>query len=136
VVDRNGRLFPKLLDFGIAKLIGEFALPVPEQPEGTEAVTTAPLRASRRRAQRTRTDPAAKDHRLTRTSAKLGSTAYMSPEQWTHPQAVGAASDLYSLGVLAYDVSPPASKGTISTGITGIQGTTLRRRRALGGLRV
>jgi hypothetical protein len=32
-------------------------------------------------------------------------------------------------------LSPPASKGTISTGITGDQGTTLRRRRALGGLR-
>jgi WD40 repeat protein/serine/threonine protein kinase len=104
VIDRNGRLFPKLLDFGIAKLTGEPALPVPEHPAGAEAVTTAPLGALRRRAQRTRTDPAAKDHRLTRTSAKLGSTAYMSPEQWTHPQAVGAASDIYSLGVLAYEV--------------------------------
>ncbi len=104
VIDHNGRLFPKLLDFGIAKLIGELALPVPEHPAGTEAVTTAPLRTGRRRAQRTRTDPAAKDHRLTRTSAKLGSTAYMSPEQWTAPQAVGPASDLYSLGVLAYEV--------------------------------
>jgi WD40 repeat protein/serine/threonine protein kinase len=104
VIDRNGRLFPKLLDFGIAKLTGELALPAPEHPAGTEAVTTAPLRAGRRRAQRTRTDPAAKDHRLTRTSAKLGSTAYMSPEQWTDPQSVGAASDIYSLGVLAYEV--------------------------------
>src|SRR5579872_1915435 len=106
VIDRNGRLFPKLLDFGIAKLIGELALPVPEQPAGAEAVTTAPLRIGRRRAQRTGTDPADQDqdHRLTRTSAKLGSTAYMSPEQWTNPQAVGAASDIYSLGVLAYEV--------------------------------
>ncbi|HEX8113025.1 MAG TPA: serine/threonine-protein kinase [Kofleriaceae bacterium] len=104
VIERNGRLFPKLLDFGIAKLIGELALPVPEHPAGTEAVTTAPLRTDWRRAQRTRTDPAAKDHRLTRTSAKLGSTAYMSPEQWTNPQAVGAASDIYSLGILAYEV--------------------------------
>jgi serine/threonine-protein kinase len=104
VIERNGRLFPKLLDFGIAKLIGELALPVPEHPAGSEAVTTAPLRTTRRRAQRTRTDPAPKDHRLTRTSAKLGSTAYMSPEQWTDPQAVGAASDIYSLGVLAYEV--------------------------------
>ena len=65
VIDRNGRLFPKLLDFGIAKLIGELALPVPEHPAGPEAVTTAPLRTGRPRAQRTRTDPAAKDHRLT-----------------------------------------------------------------------
>src|ERR1044071_1524044 len=104
LIDRNGRLFPKLLDFGIAKLTGELALPAPEHPAGTEAVTTAPLRADRRRAQRTRTDPGEKDHRLTRTSAKLGSTAYMSPEQWTHPQAVGAASDIYSLGVLAYEM--------------------------------
>ena len=104
VIERNGRLFPKLLDFGIAKLTGEAAPPLSEPPSGPEAVTTAPLGALRRRAQRTRTDPAAKDHRLTRTSAKLGSTAYMSPEQWTHPQAVGAASDIYSLGVLAYEV--------------------------------
>src|SRR5215471_5933546 len=74
VIGRNGRLFPKLLDFGIAKLIGELALPVPEQPAGAEAVTTAPLRPGQRRAQRTRTDPADQDqdHRLTRTSAKLG----------------------------------------------------------------
>ncbi|HEX8106614.1 MAG TPA: protein kinase [Kofleriaceae bacterium] len=104
VIDSNGRLFPKLLDFGIAKLIGELALAVPEHPEGTEAVTTAPLRAAERRAQRTRTDPADQEHRLTRTSAKLGSTAYMSPEQWTNPQAVGPASDIYSLGILAYEV--------------------------------
>ncbi|HEX8114469.1 MAG TPA: protein kinase [Kofleriaceae bacterium] len=104
VIERNGRLFPKLLDFGIAKLTGEPALPAPERPSDAEAVTTAPLRALRRRAQRTRTDPADQDHRLTRTSAKLGSTAYMSPEQWTNPQAVGAASDIYSLGILAYEV--------------------------------
>src|SRR5579872_240510 len=106
VIDRKGRLFPKLLDFGIARLIGELALPVPEPPAGAEAVTTAPLRIGRRRAQRTGTDPADQDqeHRLTRTSAKLGSTAYMSPEQWTNPQAVGVSSDIYSLGILAYEV--------------------------------
>src|SRR5262249_49586912 len=104
VIDRNGRLFPKLLDFGIAKLIGELALPVPEQPAGAEAVTTAPLRPGQRRAQRTRTDPEAKDHRLTRTSAKLGSTAYMSPEQCAPPRAVAPASELYPLGTPAYEM--------------------------------
>ncbi len=104
VIERNGRLFPKLLDFGIAKLTGDAGPPMPEHASGAEAVTTAPLRAARRDAQRTRTDPADQDHRLTRTSAKLGSTAYMSPEQWTHPQAVGPASDIYSLGILAYEV--------------------------------
>jgi hypothetical protein len=35
---------------------------------------------------------------------------------------VGAGSDCI---MLAATMSPPASKGTISTGITGIQGTTL-----------
>ncbi len=104
VIERNGRLFPKLLDFGIAKLTDEAGPLLPEHPSGAEAVTTAPLRTARRQAQRTRTDPADQDHRLTRTSAKLGSTAYMSPEQWTHPQAVGPASDIYSLGILAYEV--------------------------------
>src|SRR5215475_2893391 len=48
VVECEDRRFPKLLDFGIAKLIGELALPVPEHPAGTVAGTTAPLRAERR----------------------------------------------------------------------------------------
>src|SRR5262249_17150994 len=53
---------------------------------------------------RTGRAPAARDHGWTRPSARLGSTESMPREQWTAPQAVGPASDLYSLGVLAYEV--------------------------------
>jgi hypothetical protein len=39
---------------------------------------------------------------LTRTNATLGSPPYMSPEQWSDPLRVGPPSDLYALGVIAY----------------------------------
>ncbi|HEX2688646.1 MAG TPA: hypothetical protein VHN14_18620 [Kofleriaceae bacterium] len=35
--------------------------------------------------------------------AWIGSRPYMSPEQWSNPSAVGPASDIYSLGVVAYE---------------------------------
>ena len=106
VIERGIRLFPKLLDLGIAKLIHDEEPPAEEQ-EGARiagAVTTEPMRPVHRRPPRTRTDHSAKDDGLTRASSRIGSSAYMSPEQWINPRAVGRASDIYSLGVLAYEV--------------------------------
>ena len=100
VIDRGGRLFPKLLDFGIAKVSIEDADPT---PASAGEPTTEPLRAAPRNVQRTRTDPAARDPRLTRTSSRIGSSPYMSPEQWTNAKAVGPATDIYSLGILTYE---------------------------------
>jgi WD40 repeat protein/serine/threonine protein kinase len=100
VIDRDGRLFPKLLDFGIAKGSIEDAAPT---PASAGEPTTEPLRAAPRNVQRTRTDPAARDPRLTRTSSRMGSSPYMSPEQWTNAKAVGPATDIYSLGILTYE---------------------------------
>src|SRR5262249_10116562 len=39
----------------------------------------------------------------TRTNATLGSPPYMSPEQWREPLRVGPRSDLYALGIIAYE---------------------------------
>ncbi len=105
---RRGRPLPKLLDFGIAHVDQEVAF------AGSPAATTRRtldesstsdggmlLDASNADAP---TDSSSVElpYRFTRTGARLGSAPYMSPEQWYDASAVGPASDIYSLGVLAY----------------------------------
>jgi WD40 repeat protein/serine/threonine protein kinase len=102
VIERGGRLFPKLLDFGIAKVSNEVESSSVDAP-AADGLATTPIRTRSGRAERTRTDPAARDDRLTRSSSKLGSAAYMSPEQWDNARAVGPATDIYSLGILVYE---------------------------------
>lgn len=41
--------------------------------------------------------------RLTPSDPEMGSLAYMAPEQWSPPIAVGPAADIYALGVLIYE---------------------------------
>jgi serine/threonine protein kinase len=55
VVERGGRLFPKLLDFGIAKVSHEVAAPRPGAATSAEVVVTSRRRVTPRRAHRTRT---------------------------------------------------------------------------------
>ncbi|HEX3763637.1 MAG TPA: serine/threonine-protein kinase, partial [Kofleriaceae bacterium] len=110
VIERAGKLLPKLLDFGVAKLVDEATLPRPPrmhamgtQPlaipdrdyDGSEAAT---LTASV-------TPPQRHDlqHRLTHADSTIGSPPYMSPEQWNNAVTVGPASDLYALAVIAYE---------------------------------
>ena len=81
VLARAGQLLPKLLDFGIARVV--------EDGAGGLARTAAP-------------GDAGGDGRTTRAGAVMGSPLYMAPEQWADAR-LGRRDRLYALGVLAYE---------------------------------
>ncbi len=137
VIERAGELLPKLLDFGVAKLLDSAVL-----PEGIASINYLPLPATddvsgnspagmvRIPGKSTVTDLAAAKEaaegaegaplpggqvRLTPDSHTVGSPPYMSPEQWVNAVAVGPASDLYALAVVAFEAL---------TGRRPFQGTT------------
>jgi len=107
---RRGRPLPKLLDFGIAHVDYEVALAASSgaATRGTldadHSSTTNAGQAPDASSADPPTDSSSVEvpYRFTRTGARLGSAPYMSPEQWYDASAVGPASDIYSLGVLAY----------------------------------
>jgi serine/threonine protein kinase len=76
LLDARGRV--KLVDFGIAKLTAE-----PDAGHAN-AVTT--------------------DLQLTQAGAALGTPSYMAPEQREHPSDVDHRADIYSLGVVFYEL--------------------------------
>jgi WD40 repeat protein/serine/threonine protein kinase len=128
VIERAGRMLPKLLDFGIAKLHDD----LPGQPRHGSEPGSVEVEVRRRRSTPVRgtthvsaeaatlpgTAPPdataaqlgpegestpSSSPALTRADAMMGSPPYMSPEQWRDSSAVGPRSDLYALGVLAYE---------------------------------
>jgi len=90
MIEYAGRVFPKLLDFGIAKLVDDSAALDATVAVDADEPMFSPLGESGRQ-------------NLTQANATLGSPPYMSPEQWCDPLSAGPRSDLYSLAVMAYE---------------------------------
>jgi len=113
VIERAGRLLPKLLDFGVAKLL-DGVLP-PESTQDTvkrlrtlvtEQVPEEVLKEFRV-GDSTATDDSPSQSggrsRLTPDGAPIGTPAYMPPEQWSSAVSVGPSADLYALAVVAFE---------------------------------
>jgi WD40 repeat protein len=105
VLSRSGRLLPKLLDFGIAKMEGEAEITwesLPRLSTTTESVDDPPGFAATQVPDRD-TVPLAGSNRLTGAGATLGSPLYMAPEQWSDAGAAGVPTDLYALAILSFE---------------------------------
>jgi serine/threonine protein kinase len=127
LLDTRGRV--KIADFGIAKLMGaDKQAPTPSlsQPTG-EGGAPAPGQGTRQPVN------------LTEAGKLLGTPQYMAPEQIEHPQDVDQRADIYSLGVVFYEMltgelplgrfAPPSEKSTVDPRLDEVVLRTLEKER-------
>jgi serine/threonine protein kinase len=109
VIVRQGHMEPRLLDFGIAKLLRDIAALSGDAPGPDDVVTV-----------RIRVKPVPVEHPpsapsevpwmrngyqgLTVPGLPLGTLEYMAPEQWYEAQTVDQSADTYSLGILLFEM--------------------------------
>ena len=86
VLPRSGKLLPKLLDLGVAKLVDE----ADAAPSDRPAAPASPRRS-------------AEHFALTVEGTVIGSPGYMAPELFVDSARADARSDLYALGILCYE---------------------------------
>lgn len=97
VVSHAGELLPKLLDFGIAKILTAHSSPdyqptifYNQEVDPTQVTVEAIYQHSQLL--------------TTQNGMIIGSPHYMSPEQWQGHANIDARSDIYALGVLTYQM--------------------------------
>lgn len=90
----NSKMMVKVLDFGIARLVDSTDEEGEEEEEKEEDNTNSYLR----------------ENRITRAGQIFGTPVYMSPEQATGKYSFGPQCDIYSLGIIFYELltgAPP-----------------------------